>query len=146
MSNEKIAGIMRDFVASLEKKDLEKALSFLTEDATWVTPHGTYKGKEEIRRSLKWEFALAQEEKVTESGHGIMVQGDISFYEHFITLVVEGKKAEFLAMCAYEFKDDKIKNLRSVYDRLSLAKQLARGWLPQRIVNSVVKQVEKGLH
>jgi len=49
-------------------------------------------------------------------------------------------------MCAYGFQEDKIKSLRTVYDRLSLAKQLAGGWLPQWIVNSVVKQMEKGPH
>jgi len=145
MSDEKIAGIMRSLSSSLEKKDLETALSFFTEDATWVTPDGTFKGKENIRRYLKWEFDTVQDEKVTESGNGIIVQGNKSFYEHVITSTVEGKKNEFLAMCAYEFSDDKIKHVRTVYDRLSVAKQLAKGWLARWIVNSVANPFEKRL-
>ncbi len=49
-------------------------------------------------------------------------------------------------MCAYEFTDDKIQEVRTVYDRLLLAKQAAKGWLPQMLVKSIVKQAEKGLH
>jgi len=49
-------------------------------------------------------------------------------------------------MCAYEFTDDKIQEVRTVYDRLLIAKQVAKGWLAKRLVNSIVKQAEKGLH
>jgi predicted ester cyclase len=145
MSDEKIVGIVRNFISSMEKKDLETTLSFLTEDAIWVAPDGTFKGRENIRRYLKWEFDIVQDEKVTESGNGIIVQGNKSFFEHVISSTVEGKKNEFLAMCAYEFSDDKIKNVRTVYDRLSIAKQLAKGWLAKWVVNSVISPFEKGL-
>jgi hypothetical protein len=49
-------------------------------------------------------------------------------------------------MCAYEFTNDKIKEVRTVYDRLLMAKQAAKGWLSKTLVNSIVKQAEKGLH
>ena len=43
MAEEKIADIMCDFVKAMEKGDIDKALSFLTEDVDWVTPNGTFK-------------------------------------------------------------------------------------------------------
>ena len=46
-------------------------------------------------------------------------------------------------MCAYEFSDGKIKEVRAAFDRLSLAQQAAKGWLPKMLVNFIVKKMEK---
>jgi hypothetical protein len=59
---------------------------------------------------------------------------------------MQGKRAEVLAMCAYEFDGDKIKETRTTWDRLSMAQQAVKGWLPTMMVNMMVKQAEKGLH
>ena len=45
-------------------------------------------------------------------------------------------------MCAYEFSNDKIREVRTVYDRLLIAKQAAKGWLPKTLVNSIVKHAK----
>jgi hypothetical protein len=50
-----------------------------------------------------------------------------------------------LAMCAYEFSGDKIKGMRSVYDRLLTARQTVKGWPATPIVNMVVRQSEKAV-
>jgi hypothetical protein len=73
------------------------------------------------------------------------VQGDKAFFEHVISGTFQGKKYEMLAMCAYEFSGDKIKNARSVYDRLLTAQQCVKGWPAKPIVNMVVKQSEKAM-
>jgi len=146
MAEEKIPSIMRDFVKTLEKADVEKVLSFLAEDAVWVNPNGTFKGKEELRRYLTVFLGSMGDMTVTETGNGIIVQGNKAFFEHVIAGTVEGIRGEGLAICAYEFKGEKIQEVRTVYDRLSLAKQVAKGWLAKWIVNLVVKQAEKGLH
>jgi len=54
MSEEKIVSVIRDFVEAYVKRDVEKMLSFLTEDVVWVNPEGTFKGKEEAKRFLTW--------------------------------------------------------------------------------------------
>ena len=141
MTNEEIANIMRDCVKTMEKGDVEKTLSFFTEDAVWVTPNGTFKGKDELRRCLSAESM--QNMTVTETGNGIIVQGNKAFFEHVIASTVQGQRAEGLTMCAYEFSDGKIKEVRTVFDRLSLAQQAAKGWLPKMLVNFIVKQAEK---
>lgn len=145
MSDEKIAGIMRDLIQAVEKKDLEKALSLFADDAVWVLGEGSFKGKGELKRYLSWLFDLCQNVKVTESGNKIIVQGDRAFYEHIWSATIQGVRVEWLAMCAYEFSGEKIQQVRTVEDRLSIAKQAAKGWLPKWIVNSVVKRAEKGL-
>ena len=143
MTNEEIANIMRDFVQTMAKGDVEKALSFFTEDAVWVNPNGTFKGKDEARRSLSAEAESMQDTTVTETGNGIIVEGNKAFFEHVIAGTVQGRKVEILAMCAYEFSDGKIKEVRSVFDRLSLAQQAVKGWIPKMLVNFIVKQAEK---
>jgi len=145
MADEKIPGIMREFVKAMEKGDVEKQLSLLTEDAVWVNPNGTFKGKEELRRYLTVFLGSTKDLKVTECGNGIIVQGNKAFFEHVIGGAVDGRRAEVLAMCAYEFSGDKIKAVRTTYDRLSMAQQAATG-LGKWMANMIVKQMEKGLH
>ena len=143
MSNEKIASIMRDFGQTMAKGDVEKTLSFFTEDAVWVCPNGTFKGKDELRRYFSAAAESMQDMTVTETGNGIIVEGNKAFFEHVIAATVQGRRAEVLAMCAYEFSDGKIKEVRSAFDRLSLAQQAAKGWLPKMLINLIVKQAEK---
>jgi len=145
MAEEKIAGIMRDFVKAMGKGDVEKMLSFLTEDAVWANPNGTFKGKEELRRYLTAMSESMKDITVTECGNGIIVQGNKAFFEHVIGGTIEGRRAEALAICAYEFSGDKIKEVRTTYDRLLMAQQAATG-LGKWMVNMIVKQSEKGLH
>ena len=83
--------------------------------------------------------------KVKECGLGIIAQGNKAFFEHELSGTAGGKKVAFLAFCAYEFEGGKIKEVRTTYDRLSMAQQAASG-LPKMMVNMIVKQAEKGLH
>jgi len=145
MAENNIANIMRDYVKAMAEGDVEKTLSFCTEDVVSINSFGTYKGKEEVRRSL---IALSQQMKdmrVTESGNGIIVEGDKSFFEHVISGTFQGRRFEGLAMCAYEFSGDKIKEVRMVWDRLLLAQQVVTGFPAKPLINFIVKQMEKGM-
>jgi len=146
MSEEKLESIMRDFVQAAEKKDVEKALSFLAEDAVYVTPEGTFKGKEELKRYLTWLAQVSPETTIRDAGIGIMVKGNKAVFEHLIEGTYEGMKYQVPTLCVYEFSDDKIQNLRTVQDRLSIVKQVAKGWFARMVVNSIIKRAEKGLH
>ena len=50
MSEEKILGVLREFGEAYVSKNVEMMLSFLTEDAVWVTAMGTFRGKEDVKR------------------------------------------------------------------------------------------------
>ncbi len=145
MPEEKMAGVMREFVKAMAAGDAEKAISCLTEDAVSVTPYGAYRGKEAIKQNMLAMSRNMKDMKVTEAGNGIIVQGDKAFFEHVLSGTFGGKKFEMLAMCAYEFSGDKIRNIRSVYDRLLTAQQCVKGWPAKPLVNMVVKQSEKGM-
>jgi uncharacterized protein (TIGR02246 family) len=144
MPEEKIPAIMREFVKTMSDGDVEKSLAYFTEDGVWVTPNGTARGKDELRRYLAGMYDQMKDMKVKECGNGIIVQGNKAFFEHVIAGTMQGKRAEGLAMCAYEFEGDKIKETRTTWDRLSMAQQVVSG-LPKMMVNMIVKQAEKGL-
>lgn len=48
MAENEIESTIRNFVDALEKKDMDRALLPFTDDATWFTTEGTFKGKDEI--------------------------------------------------------------------------------------------------
>jgi hypothetical protein len=50
-----------------------------------------------------------------------------------------------MGMCAYEFEDGKIQEVRTVYDWLTLLQQSATGWLESRVAGLVVSQAESAL-
>jgi len=145
MPDEKYAEMMKEFVKSLEANDIEKALSFCTEDITFVSPYGTYVGKEKVRLYLVWMLDTLQNMKFTETGVGILVKRDKAVYEHIITGKHEGSELEFLAICTYLFENEKIKEVRDVFDRLTMADQAVKGWLPKKMVGAIVQQSRKGL-
>jgi ketosteroid isomerase-like protein len=145
MSKEELISMMRKFKDAFNKKNLEKSLSFFAEDADWVNPNGVFKGKEEIKSYLKWAFEINPDQKIIESGVKIIAEEDKAVYEHILEGSVEGRKYQILALCIYESKGDKFQHLRSIYDRLSMAKQLAKGPIAKTAVNSIIKRMEKGL-
>ena len=145
MSKEQLISMMRKFRDALNKKDLEKSLSFFAEDADCINPNGVFKGKEEIKKYLKWVFEIVPDQKIIESGVKIIAEEDKAVYEHILEGSVEGMKYQILALCIYESKGDKFQHLRSAYDRLSLAKQLAKGPIAKTAVNTIINRMEKGL-
>jgi len=145
MSKDELIIMMRKFKDAWNKKNLEETLSFLAEDADWVNPNGEFKGKEEIKNYLKWVFKVNTEQQIIESGIKIIAEEDKAVYEHILEGIVEGKKYQIFALCIYESKGSKFQHLRTAYDRLSMAKQLAKGPIANTAVNSIINRMEKGL-
>ena len=145
MSKEELISMMRKFKDAYNKKNLEKILSFFAKDADLVNPNGVFKGKEEIKNYFRWVFEINSDQKIIESGVKIMAEEDKAVYEHILEGSFEGMKYQILALCIYESKGDKFQHLRSTYDRLSMAKQLAKGPIAKTAVNTIIKRMEKGL-
>jgi hypothetical protein len=140
------ATIMRDFVeAMVTGEELDKFMTRFTDDAVFTHPLGTFKGKDDIKNHMAAMARNVEDLKIQESGNGIIVQGDKAFFEHSVSWTFGREKTEFLSMCAYEFSGDKIKSIREVYDRLLIAQQAAKGWLPKTLINMVVKHMEKAM-
>ena len=145
MPEEKIPSIMREFVKSMSDGDVEKTVAFFAEDGVMVCPNGTFRGKGELRRYIGLMYDQMKDIKVKECGNGLFAQGNKALIEHELSATMGGKKAAFLGFCAYEFEGDKIKEVRTAFDRLSMAQQITSG-LPKMMVNMIVKQAEKGMH
>ena len=143
MPEEKIAGIMRDLTKLWGVGDAEKMLAYFSDDAIVINPYGTFKGKEAIKGNLTAMFKNMKDIKVVETGNGIIAYGDKALFEHVISGTFQSQEFEFLAMCAWEFSGDKVKAMRTVYDRLLVAQQVAKGWPAKPMVNMIVRQSEK---
>jgi ketosteroid isomerase-like protein len=127
MTNEEIKGVIRGFLQASSSGDSSKALSFMTDDAN-VTAWGTvFRGKSEVRRYLDWMMSRSAETKITETGVGIVTSGNTGIVEHVISGVVEGKRYDVPAVCIYELRDNKIREVRGFSDRLHMAQQAAGG-------------------
>ncbi len=145
MSEEQIKSAIRGFIKSMTVGDSKQAISFLADDVVWVTPYGTFKGKPAVVKYLAWVNKIVKDYRVNENGIGIITQGDTGIIEHNLLGVTNAKKWEIPAMCIYEFKEEKIQNMRAFFDRASQAKQAAKGVIAKWAVNAVVNATEKGL-
>ena len=146
MDEKEIERIIRDFVDSLEKKDIDRSLSFFTDDSTWFTTQGTFKGKEEIKRYVAWMSKSLTGVKFIGDGVGVIIQGNKAVYQSIFDSIYEGIKIRVSSVCTYEFSQDKIKNHWIITDRLSMAKQAATGPIARKAVSTIVARMEKGLH
>ena len=137
--------IVDDFLKAFQGKEVDKALSFVTNDVTWVAPHGTFKGKDELKHYMAWSNQGTPDMKIAHTGVGMLTQGDKVACEHTLSGTFEGKKWELPALCSYEFSGDKIKHVTTVFDRLAMAKQVATGFMAKKGVNSIINTMQKGL-
>lgn len=134
-----IVDLMRDCLKAMEKGKSVEAAEFFADGGVWITPFGKFVGKEQIKKYLNW--MTGQMSWTAEgAGNDIITSGRKAFYEHLVKANVQGKSVELSAMCAWEFdENDKVKNLRTVYDRFSTLEQAATG-LGKFMVNLIAKQ------
>lgn len=149
MSEEKILSVIRDLAEAYVKRDVEKMLSFFTEDVVWAQPEGTFKGKEEVKLFLAWDAAQRTPDfKARDAGIGIMMKGNKAVYE----CVFEGSTPdgrgyrEIPGITVYEFSGERIQQVRLYNDRLLMGKQAAKGWFERMIMGRIMNRFEKGLH
>jgi uncharacterized protein len=144
MTDQQIKDAIRGFIKSSSTGgDTKQALTFFADDAEWETPQGTFKGIAQIEKFMTWLNKTA-ENKITETGMGIIVEGDTGVIEHKLSGTFNGRKWESPAVCIYEFKNGKIARLRAFYDVLSQAQQVTKG-VSRWVVNMVVNASQKGL-
>ena len=91
MSEKKKESIIRDFLDAFDERDVEKMLTFFAEDAVWVSPVGTFRGKEELRHVLTWDTQITPTHKSRYAGIGIMVKGIRRFPKAFLRATMKGR-------------------------------------------------------
>jgi len=144
MAEKEIENVIRNLIDSLEKKDMNRALSFFTDDATWFATQGTFKGRDEIKRYLAYLGNL--DFKFIYEGVGIIVQENKAASQSIYEATYKGTTIKVSNICTYEFSGDRIKYHWAMMDRLSMAKQFSTGPIAKKIVNSIIARTEMGLH
>lgn len=145
MPADNYSSMIRELAGAYEKGDLNKMLSLFTDDITFINPFGTFEGKAEAERYLSWNLKNVKVEKISDEGIGILVEGDKAFYDHKVVCQLGDTTAEFSVMSSYEFSNGKFKLWRTIFDKLSIAEQTAKGFLPQKMVGAIVQKARKGL-
>ena len=147
MEEKEIESMVRDFADSFEKKDIDKILSFFTDDSTFIGPEGIFKGKEEIKRYITWISNVITDIKFTDDGVGIIVQGNKAVYQNIFSYTInEGMKVKVNNVGTYEFSGDKVKNHWIIHDKLSIVNQTTRGPIARKVVNTIIARMGRGLH
>ena len=138
--------VIQNILEAFNKKDLTRMLSFFADDAIFIRPEGTFKGKEEIKRFYTWEYSNYSEIRLTEKD--FVVEGNKAVVE----LISEGtsarggnKKQRIQVLTLFEFRNGKVQRVDDYYDRLLIAQQLANGWFAKKVVNGVANRMRKGL-
>ncbi len=123
----KIEDLMRDCLKAMEEGKNVEAADFFADDGAFINPFGKFVGKDQIIKFLNWQ---TNQMTYTAEGAGndIIVSDQKAFFEHHIKAKVQGKSVELSAMCAWEFNNDnKVKEIRTVFDRFSTLEQAATG-------------------
>ncbi len=144
----KLEVLVRGVVDAFNRKDLEGLLAFFTDDAVMVRPEGIFRGKDEILRFYRWNFAGNLQNTLVEKN--LIIEGNKVVLEFVseATVARSGKelKQHLPGMVMFEFKNGKVQQVHDYYNKLLGAQQLANGWFEKTVVNGVVKRMEKGLH
>jgi len=144
MTDQEIKNAIRGFLKSLMAGDANSAASFFTGDALFTTSLGTFKGTAQIEKYITWVNKVTEDYRMTETGAGIITQGDVGVIEYRLSGVSRGMNWELPAICIYDFKNGKIANMRGVCNVLSRSQQTTKG-ISRWMVNLVANRATKGL-
>jgi hypothetical protein len=146
MNEKEIESIIMEEISCLEQNDVDSYLKYFTEDVNFYTSQGIFKGKDEVRKFVTWLGKDLSDLKLSDEGVGLVANGNKAVYQYLLEAIYKGIKISVRCMATYEFYGDKIKNHWVVMDRLSLAKQAAKGPVARKIVNLLIAKTDEGLH
>lgn len=141
-----------EYVAAYEARDIDRLLTFYSDDAVFTFAPGTFRGKDAIRKVFEWDARLSPKAGVRDRGIGLLVSGRTAVAERTIFLTYEGIPYEEVGATIYEFDDDGlIRRQVSYYDKLALMHQIAsrypgiQGRALRWLTGYLVAQGSKGL-
>lgn len=114
MTEKKFEVMIRDYVDALEKNDVDRALSFFTNDAVWSNPKGVYTGTKELTEYLTWLFKTLSDMKFVDDGVGVIVQENKGIYQHILECTIRGSKIKVPTFCTYLFDGRKCEIHRTI--------------------------------
>ena len=141
---DRIIKLAAELDKDLEKQDVDKLISYFSEDCEIEILGLKLKGIIDLKKWLNWFFNLF--DTIIFEPIVIMVEKNI-FFEEFIIHVTynQDKKLSVKIAEVLEYKNYKIKSLRLYLDRLDFADILTSGFLSKKIVKLIKKRSFKGL-
>lgn len=137
--HKKIRKISMDFDKAIEKKDIESALFYFSDDCEIELFGMILTGKNQARKWIDWIFKYFRNVKFIPIT--IMVSGTTFFEEFILDATLHNgsnlitKQAEVII-----YKNYQIKNLSLYFDRLEIAKTLSRSFFNKIIINRLIKK------
>jgi len=129
---------------AVEAGDAATVLSCFASDCEIEFPGVTLHGKADLEKALDWLYGELGTIRFLPIK--IMIDGD-TFFEEFVLQAKRGAEPEvrIKATEVLVYRDYKVTQLRLYFDRLALARVLARGFLETWIVRKVERVSLKGL-
>lgn len=134
-------------------RDVDRMMTFFSDDAELVAAPGVFTGKDAIRTFLQWDADLSPAASIDDVGVGVASVGeDCVVWERVIHLTFEGIPYQEAAATILELDDaGLIRRYRSYYDKLAVVDQIAAGlpgiggWFTKEVVGAVVAAGGMGL-
>jgi steroid delta-isomerase-like uncharacterized protein len=126
---------VNQWMAAVNRGDLEALADMTQPDSVHVSTDGTFRGVEGIRDLFSPMFGMTSEREiqitnVVEAGDTIVVEFNFQFKNTGAvptpqgTIPATGKSVTLSSIGVYELRDGKLAGSRGMYDRLSLIGQL----------------------
>jgi ketosteroid isomerase-like protein len=126
----------KDFDDAVERRDIDLALSFFSDDCRIDMLGLSLAGKTGAGKWLKWLFTTFEE--ISFDPVTIMIEGD-TFFEEFVLKgrlrngnVVTSKQSEVLI-----YEDYKVKHLRLYFDRLDFAEVIGNRPIRRKVIKMI---------
>jgi ketosteroid isomerase-like protein len=146
MSAEENKKIAAELHATLNRGEIEKAMTLFADDASWIVmPGGTCYTKADIKRYFEKTFKTYEKFQLKDV-HPPVASGNMVTHEYIHEVKLRGgNEGQVPAVVVMELRDGKITQVRHYIDKLEAAKQLASG-AAKLAVNAVAKQVEAAVN
>lgn len=143
-NKDKIIKLAEDLDNDLELQDVNKMITYFSENCEIEIFGLKMKGKTDLKKWLNWFFNLFDTIKFDPII--IMVDNNI-FFEEFIIHVTfnKGEKLSVKVAEVLEYQNYKVKSLRLYLDRLEFSKVFATGFLSKKIVKIIKDRSLKDL-
>ncbi len=108
--DENIKTLIESYISSFEEKNVEKILSYFTDDASWIAPQYNIKGKNEIEGYVLWLFENIEDINFIPDGIGIMINEDKAVCQNIFKAKIGETRVKIPTMFIFRLRNNKFSN------------------------------------
>jgi len=108
--DENIKTLIESYISSFEEKNVEKILSYFTDDASWIAPQYKIKGKNEIEGYVLWLFENIEDINFIPDGIGIMINEDKAVCQNIFKAKIGETRVKIPTMFIFRLRNNKFSN------------------------------------